>query len=616
MASAMVVAMARLATAAPLLSPVVQSSARPAALAHVRGTRRLALDRQALAVLRAQPSMLVDAFPLTATRTVELVVTRFDPFAPHVRIEKVAADGVHRIAAPDQAYFAGEVRGEPDSRVVLIAGPNAVSGFVASQGGVFPFGPDASGGHVIYALEDADPTAYPPPGDFCANDLHPALVDPVGAARALQHTAAATTAPATTAGLTLRVADIAIETDQELRSKFPSDQATLNYLASLLAAATAIYERDVSVRLQFSYIRLWDGTPADPWTATSTSAALTEIGNYWNNPANSMGTIAGPRDLVHFISGKTVQGGIAYLSALCSNSIGYGVSQVFGSFNLANPQQIWDVVVFTHELGHNFGSPHSHCYNPPLDHCYNGESGCYAGPEEVSHGTLMSYCHLLSGGLANIDLLFGSTISAQIASHVAAASCLGSVNVTTSTTPASTTTSVTATTSTTIFGATTTTSTSSTSTTDPAHPSTTTTTGPRGPADGDGDGITDPFDLCAGTPPADLVDATGCSVCPCDGPSGSAWPSRGRFLRCVRVEARRRFAAGELDAMGRKAALKRARTSTCARANRTRCCLYVGDADRVGTCQLLPPATCATRALPDDAIDLGAGSCLPAPCAR
>src|SRR5262249_42986084 len=161
------------------------------------------------------------------------------------------------------------------------------------------------------------------------------------------------------------------------RSKFGSRNAALSYLASLLAAANSIYENDVSVRLTFSYVRLWSTT--DPWTATDTAAALDELQSYWLAPAHNMDDIAGPHDMVHFISGKTVQGGMAYISAVCDHDYGFGVSQVFGSFDVSDPSATWDVVVVTHELGHNVGSVHTHCYNPPLDHCYNAEPGCYSG---------------------------------------------------------------------------------------------------------------------------------------------------------------------------------------------------------------------------------------------
>jgi hypothetical protein len=111
------------------------------------------------------------------------------------------------------------------------------------------------------------------------------------------------------------------------------------------------------------------------------------------------------------LSGKqgspTSASGIGYVNSLCSTSSGYTFSQVF---KYAGSTASSDVKLVAHEVGHNFGSSHTHCYlSPtPIDTCYSGESGCYSGPTSCPapqtingvanvRGTLMSYCHLLSG---------------------------------------------------------------------------------------------------------------------------------------------------------------------------------------------------------------------------
>jgi len=658
---------------ARLLSP---ARGQQTSLEGVAGVQKLVLDRATLAALRARDSAVVRDFPLGRTRAADLVLARFEPFAPGARVEIVEPGGARALTLPDRVYFRGTVAGEDDSHVLLIAARARVHGFVVSRGEVFPFGPDGRGGHRSYALRDADPTRYPPPGDFCANDLAPEAVRIPPAARAL----AATPPVASTAG-TLKQANVAIDTDQELRAKFPSDSAALDYLASLAAAATSIYERDVAVRLRFSYIRLWGAAPPDPWSATAPGGALGEVRTYWNDPANKMDTTAGPRTVVHFVSGKSVQGGVAYIDVLCNASYGYGVSQVYGSFDLSQPSQIWDALVVTHELGHNFGTPHTHCYSPPLDKCYANEAGCYSGPVVASRGTVMSYCHLLAGGLSNIDLVFGDVVSARIGQSVGAASCLATVPASTTTTTTTTTIPISTTTSTTAKPPTTTSTTLTTSTTTTARPTTTTspstsstttststtstigtsstattastssststtvasvssstvtttpsttttstttvapstsTTLPAVPGgDSDGDGVPDARDACAGTPPGDVVDASGCSLCPCAGPRGGGrWRSRSAYLRCVRGPAKLRVALGVLGRHERRSALERARQSSCGRAAATRCCLYTGANDVTGRCRVMRGAACATHVSTGAAADPGPGSCMPSPCAR
>jgi cysteine-rich repeat protein len=219
-------------------------------------------------------------------------------------------------------------------------------------------------------------------------------------------------------------ADLAIETDHELWAEFGDDDATLRYVARLVAAVNTIWQRDVGVRFRVRFVRVW-ATPDDPWQASEREAALHELDDYWSNPANGMDAAAGPHAVVHLVSGKSPsQGGIAFLGTACEPTGNFGVSQVHGAFGLLDPAQTWDVDVVAHEIAHAFGSLHSHCYDPPLDHCWNAEPGCWAGPIEAGTGTIMSYCQTLPGGMTNVDLVFGPTVSEVLRTGAVSAGCL------------------------------------------------------------------------------------------------------------------------------------------------------------------------------------------------
>jgi hypothetical protein len=271
----MLIATARdLVAASPLLAPAAVQHP----LAGVARVRSLALGRAALADLRQRRDAVLAEFPLGTARTAKLLLTRFEPFPANLRLDVVERGIVRHPALPDHVYFMGGVEGDPRSRVFLVAAPDQVRGFVATDGMLYPFGPDGAGGHATWAQRDVDPTVYPAPELFCANDLTPQTIVPPQA-RAVPDPGLA--APFVGA-VTLREAEVAIETDSELYAKFGSEAGALDYLAALVAASSAIYERDAGVRLRFSYIRLWSG--ADPWSGTSPTATLDEVRTYWNDP--------------------------------------------------------------------------------------------------------------------------------------------------------------------------------------------------------------------------------------------------------------------------------------------------------------------------------------------
>ena len=188
-----------------------------------------------------------------------------------------------------------------------------------------------------------------------------------------------------------------------------SDDAT-DYIASLVALMSVIYERDLEVRLLQGTTILRVSTTADPYLQSgggnADSAKLQEFRNYWT--ANYVGV---SRGAAMMLSGKqsspSSASGIAYVDSLCSGNRGYSFSQVF---RFPGSTASSDTKLVAHEVGHNFGSSHTHCYlePTPIDTCYNGESGCYSGatscpaPQTINgvanvRGTLMSYCHTLSG---------------------------------------------------------------------------------------------------------------------------------------------------------------------------------------------------------------------------
>ncbi|VAX39602.1 hypothetical protein MNBD_PLANCTO03-507, partial [hydrothermal vent metagenome] len=353
------------------------------------------LDHQAIDRLVAQPGQRVLAdFPMPGGMVVDLVIEPFEVLTPEASVVLGTADGDIEIGRPDVSLYHGTVVGEPDSRVFLSFSPYGTHGLIQSGGSTVVLSSGEFGADQPMVV--ADFADFPEPPDFAQGwecNVGPEHINPLGLD--LDAIVGVGDGDAGVQANPCRIASIAIDTDFEYTSwKFDGDiDASAAYAVTLMGAVSEIFVRDLNVRLVVPFVRVWADND-DPYDGGDLSLFRT----VWN--AN-MGHIE--RDLAHMLSGN-YGGGVAWLSVLCHNTYGYGLSGVSGGFpypledhNGGN----WDVFVVPHELGHNFGTLHTHDgYDPPIDNCGNGDCS------EAWGGTIMSYCHGCSGGMTNIVLAF------------------------------------------------------------------------------------------------------------------------------------------------------------------------------------------------------------------
>jgi len=194
---------------------------------------------------------------------------------------------------------------------------------------------------------------------------------------------------------------VAVDTDSEWLAGFGDDTfAAMDWITDLFLAMNVFYERDVETRLLIGDVILRSGS--DPYSVPSDRfGQLNEFGEYWKD---NMGHVE--RQFAAMLSGRNISAysfsGIAWLDQYCAYGRTWG-SSTYGSFSfnaIGTSRSPGNTALYVgHEIGHNMGSPHTHCYDPPVDSCYNGDagSGCFAGSPVCpagGKGTIMSYCHV------------------------------------------------------------------------------------------------------------------------------------------------------------------------------------------------------------------------------
>lgn len=201
---------------------------------------------------------------------------------------------------------------------------------------------------------------------------------------------------------------IAVDTDSEwMAGKSNNTTTAMNYIVTLFSSMNVIFERDLSLRLLIGDVTLRIGSDPYP-TESNIVEYLTDFGEYWRVNQGAV-----QRDFALLLSGQSIGSnsfsGIAWVNAYCNNGFVQGNGSTAGSYSVnrigTNFSAAGVADFVGHELGHNLGSPHTHCYTPNVDNCYNGEGDvndpqnpCYAGTPVCpatgnNRGTIMSYCH-------------------------------------------------------------------------------------------------------------------------------------------------------------------------------------------------------------------------------
>lgn len=365
----------------------------------------LELDEEALAQLwYEKPERLSLALPMAGrSKPLEVELAAVDPLATGFSVV-LASSGLPARVAPGR-HYRGIIRGDEASVVAFSFFEGEVMGILSSKAlgnlvlGALEGG-RAAGKYVLYD----DRRVFSELGFDCATPDDGPEYRPEQLEAPLDYRGP---------GDCVR---IYLEVDHDIFQSKGGVSGTTNYITGLFNQVAALYaNEDINVTLSELY--LWD-TPST-YYGTSSYNLLVQF-------VNKRPSFNG--DLGQLLSYQA-SGGIAYLAGLCNP---YAPKHSFSSIHStysAVPAYSWSAMVITHELGHLFGSKHTHACawngnNTAIDGCPGYVEGYCALPgSPAGGGTMMSYCHITNVGI-NFSNGFGPQPGNLIRNAVANASCL------------------------------------------------------------------------------------------------------------------------------------------------------------------------------------------------
>lgn len=348
--------------------------------------RPRAADLQQLLSEKPNTLSLTLQDPFDETFTLELYQVNIT--APGFRVN--LADGGTVDREIPMVHYRGIIRGEHHSLVSISIFENEVMGFISGAEGTMVLGKlkaaNKANEHILYRERDlVDDFEFlcDTPDDgvvYTAEELAP-----YGGRN--------------TPGCT----NIFVEVDWDIFSDKGGVDPTVTYITGLFNQVAALYaDLDGSnggstdgIPIAISEIKIWN-IDQSPYSGSNSSSNLSAF-------QSSNGEFNGDLGI---IVNYAISGGVAAgFSGLCNNNpdarmCAAGIDNSYSTIQTFS----WSVMVCAHELGHLFGSRHTHACvwngnGTAIDGCYRTEGRCRKAPIPDGGGTVMSYCHLQSVGI-------------------------------------------------------------------------------------------------------------------------------------------------------------------------------------------------------------------------
>lgn len=294
-------------------------------------------------------------------------------FAPHdlrsssYKAQDRDASGESLLETAPANTYKGRVTGEKNSEVRLTIDRSRVEGYFTSRGERFFIEPAAkysrgagASEFVVYRAEDVIAS------EFFSCGL--TLDEKMDLGRELAQNGV------TEAIQSLKRIEIATEADLEFVTALGGPIQTNSEILGILNMVEGVYEAELGLSISVVFQHTW--STADPYTAPTAQATLTNFQSYWNvnfPPA----TYA--RDTAHLFSAKAnaVGQGWAYFGVICQNpGFAYGLS---GRVNWAPAK----FLLTAHEVGHNLGAGHVDATQSCANSLMNAQ---------ISGATAFSFC--------------------------------------------------------------------------------------------------------------------------------------------------------------------------------------------------------------------------------